>query len=83
MVCANILTSVLIAAAAGLWAATKKRLIRTGISECDGDGEWCGIVLDQGYTARTARSHAKPPRRREFQYPIFSVQYPMSKYGRR
>ena len=94
VVCANILTSVLNAAAAGLWTVTKNRLIRTGIRECegdgvaeaflalgareirrDGDGEWCGIVLDQGYTARTARSHAKTPRRREFQYP-------MSKYGR-
>ena len=50
-----------------LWAATKKRLILTGIRECegdsvaeaflalgareirrDGDGEWCGIVLDRG-----------------------------------
>lgn len=67
VVCANILTNVLIAAAAGLWAATKKRIILTGIRECegdsvaeaflalgaqeirrDGDGEWCGIVLDRG-----------------------------------
>jgi len=66
VVCANILTTVLIAAAATLWRATKKRLILTGIRESegeevvaaflphgaretrrDGDGEWCGIVLDR------------------------------------
>ena len=102
VVCANILTSVLNAAAAGLWTVTKKRLIRTGIRECegdgvaeaflalgareircDGDGEWCGIVLDQGYTARTARSHAKTPRRREFQCPISNVQGRQGRAGDR
>lgn len=67
VVCANILTNVLIEAAPVLWRATKKRLILTGIREFegdsvanaflaggarevlrDGDGEWCGIVLDRG-----------------------------------
>ena len=66
LVCANILTHVLIEAAPALWRATKKRLILTGIRECEGDsvadtfvsggaqevlrdgnGEWCGIVLDR------------------------------------
>ena len=66
LVCANILTHILIQAAPGLWRATKKRLILTGIREFegdsvadvfvaqgarevlrDGDGEWCGIVLDR------------------------------------
>ena len=66
VVCANILTHILIQAAPGLWRATKKRLILTGIREFegdsvadvfvaqgarevlrDGDGEWCGIVLDR------------------------------------
>ena len=65
VVCANILTHILIQAAPSLWRATKKRLILTGIREFegdsvadifvaqgarevlrDGDGEWCGIVLD-------------------------------------
>ena len=66
VVCANILTHILIQAAPSLWRATKKRLILTGIREFegdsvadafvangarevlrDGDGEWCGIVLDR------------------------------------
>ena len=66
VVCANILTHILIQAAPALWRATKKRLILTGIREFegdsvaeafvsggarevlrDGDGEWCGIVLDR------------------------------------
>lgn len=66
VVCANILTHILIEAAPALWRATKKRLILTGIREFegdsvadvfvsggarevlrDGDGEWCGIVLDR------------------------------------
>ena len=66
VVCANILTNVLIEAAPALWRATKRRLILTGIREFegdsvanafmaggarevlrDGDGEWCGIVLDR------------------------------------
>jgi ribosomal protein L11 methyltransferase len=66
VVCANILTHVLIEAAPALWRATKRRLILTGIREIegdsvadafvaggarevlrDGDGEWCGIVLDR------------------------------------
>lgn len=37
LVCANILTSVLLAAAADLWQATKRRLILTGIREFEGD----------------------------------------------
>ena len=37
LVCANILTSVLLTAAADLWQATKKRLILTGIREFEGD----------------------------------------------
>lgn len=66
VVCANILTHILIEAAPVLWRATKKRLILTGIREFegdsvadvfvargareilrDGDGEWCGMVLDR------------------------------------
>lgn len=66
VVCANILTHVLIQAAPGLWGATLHRLILTGIRETEGDavaevfvaggarevsrdgnGEWCGIVLDR------------------------------------
>ena len=66
VVCANILTNILIEAAPALWRATKKRIILTGIREFegdsvasvfaaggareilrDGDGEWCGIVLDR------------------------------------
>lgn len=66
VVCANILTQILIQAAPDLWRATKNRLILTGIREFegdsvadvfvaqgarevlrDGDGEWCGIVLDR------------------------------------
>jgi ribosomal protein L11 methyltransferase len=66
VICANILTNVLVKAAPKLWGATRKRLILTGIRECegdevvdaflpggvretrrDGDGEWCGIVLDR------------------------------------
>jgi ribosomal protein L11 methyltransferase len=66
VVCANILTNILIEAAPSLWKATKKRLILTGIREFegdavadafmtrgarevlrDGDGEWCGIILDR------------------------------------
>jgi ribosomal protein L11 methyltransferase len=66
VVCANILTHVLIQAAPALWRATKKRIILTGIREFegdsvadafvaggarevlrDGDGEWCGMVLDR------------------------------------
>jgi ribosomal protein L11 methyltransferase len=66
VVCANILTHILIQAAPALWRAAKKRLILTGIREFegdsvanaflaggareilrDGDGEWCGIVLDR------------------------------------
>ena len=66
VVCANILTHILIQAAPELWRATRKRLIVTGIREFegdsvadafirggarevlrDGDGEWCGMVLDR------------------------------------
>ena len=66
VVCANILTHVLIEAAPALWRAARKRLILTGIREVEGDsvadvfvaggarevlrdgnGEWCGIVLDR------------------------------------
>lgn len=69
VVCANILTNILIEAAPALWRATKQRLILTGIREFegdsvantfiaggarevlrDGDGEWCGIVLDRAKT---------------------------------
>ena len=69
IVCANILTHILIQAAPALWRATQKRLILTGIREFegdsvadvfvaqgarevlrDGDGEWCGIVLDRPKT---------------------------------
>lgn len=37
VVCANILTSVLVAAAPALWRATRRRLILTGIREVEGD----------------------------------------------
>ena len=37
VVCANILTSILIEAAPALWRATRKRLILTGIREFEGD----------------------------------------------
>ena len=65
VVCANILTNILIEAAPALWRATRKRLLLTGIREAegdavaqaflaqggreilrDGDGEWCGIVVE-------------------------------------
>jgi ribosomal protein L11 methyltransferase len=65
IVCANILTSVLLDAARPLMAAAGKRLILSGIREIegdavadtfiqlgckevsrDGDGQWCGVVLD-------------------------------------
>ena len=66
LLCANILTGVLLQAAQKLVQATKLRLILSGIREIeaeavadtfiqygakevsrDGDGEWCGIVLDK------------------------------------
>lgn len=66
VVCANILSSVLLEAAGMLWKATGKRLILSGIRESEGaevarafealgarvvrregDGEWCGLVLDK------------------------------------
>ena len=65
LVCANILTSVLLEAAPMLKRAAKKRLLLSGIREIeadavagtfmelgckevsrDGDGKWCGIVID-------------------------------------
>lgn len=65
LVCANILTSVLLEAAPLLKRATTKRLLLSGIREIeadavadtfmqlgcrevsrDGDGKWCGIVID-------------------------------------
>lgn len=65
LVCANILTSVLLEAAPLLKRAAKKRLLLSGIREIeadavadtfiqlgcrevsrDGDGKWCGIVID-------------------------------------
>ena len=65
IVCANILTSVLLEAAPRLKRATNKRLLLSGIREVeadavagtfmelgcrevarDGDGRWCGIVID-------------------------------------
>jgi ribosomal protein L11 methyltransferase len=65
LVCANILTSVLLQAAPMLKRATTKRLLLSGIREIeadavantfielgckevsrDGDGKWCGIVID-------------------------------------
>ncbi len=65
LVCANILTSVLLQAAPMLKRAAKKRLLLSGIREIeadavagtfmelgckevsrDGDGKWCGIVID-------------------------------------
>jgi ribosomal protein L11 methyltransferase len=79
IVCANILTTVLIEAADGLWAATKKRLLLTGIRECegdrvanaflalgareirrDGDGEWCGIVMERA-SPRPKRGKRRTP----------------------
>lgn len=66
VVCANILSSVLVGAASALWNATGRRLVLSGIREIegeevaaafvrlgariarrDGDGEWCGLVLDR------------------------------------
>ncbi|MAS97897.1 MAG: hypothetical protein CMF29_03070 [Kiritimatiellaceae bacterium] len=66
LICANILTGVLLQAAPKLIQATNLRLILSGIREIeadavadtfiqygaqevsrDGDGEWCGIVLDK------------------------------------
>lgn len=65
IVCANILTSVLLEAAPWIKRATKKRMLLSGIREIeadavadtfvqlgcreisrDGDGHWCGLVLD-------------------------------------
>ncbi|WP_372807561.1 50S ribosomal protein L11 methyltransferase [Pontiella sp.] len=65
LVCANILTSVLLEAAPELKKAARKRLLLSGIREIeadavantfielgckevsrDGDGKWCGIVID-------------------------------------
>lgn len=65
IVCANILTSVLLEAAPFIKRATKKRMILSGIREIeadavadtfiqlgcreisrDGDGQWCGLVID-------------------------------------
>lgn len=65
LVCANILTSVLLEAAPLIKRAAKKRILLSGIREIeadavadtfiqlgckeisrDGDGQWCGIVLD-------------------------------------
>jgi ribosomal protein L11 methyltransferase len=65
LVCANILTSVLLDAAPLIKRATKKRMLLSGIREIeadavadtfiqlgcrevarDGDGQWCGLVLD-------------------------------------
>lgn len=65
LVCANILTSVLLEAAPRIKRAAKKRILLSGIREIegdavagtfielgcrevsrDGDGQWCGIVLD-------------------------------------
>ena len=65
LLCANILTSVLLEAAPLIVRATKKRMILSGIREVeadavadtfvqlgcreimrDGDGHWCGIILD-------------------------------------
>ena len=65
LLCANILTSVLLEAAPLIVRATKKRMILSGIREIeadavadtfvqlgcreimrDGDGHWCGIILD-------------------------------------
>ena len=66
VVCANVLTHVLVEAAPALWRATRKRLLLTGIREFEGDavaeafvaggarevrregdGEWCGIVMER------------------------------------
>lgn len=65
LICANILTSVLLEAAPMLKRATRKRLLLSGIREIeadavadtfialggrevsrDGDGQWCGLVID-------------------------------------
>jgi ribosomal protein L11 methyltransferase len=65
IVCANILTSVLLEAAPMIKRATKKRMLLSGIREIeadavadtfvqlgcrevsrDGDGQWCGLVID-------------------------------------
>ena len=65
IVCANILTSVLLEAAPLIKRATKKRMLLSGIREIeadavaetfiqlgcreisrDGDGQWCGLVID-------------------------------------
>lgn len=65
LVCANILTSVLLEAAPLIKRATKKRMLLSGIREIeadavsdtfiqlgcreisrDGDGQWCGLVID-------------------------------------
>ncbi len=65
LVCANILTSVLLEAAPLIKRATKKRMLLSGIREIeadavadtfvqlgcreisrDGDGKWCGLVID-------------------------------------
>jgi len=65
LVCANILTSVLLEAAPRIKRATKKRMLLSGIREIeadavaetfiqlgcreisrDGDGKWCGLVID-------------------------------------
>ena len=67
VVCANILSSVLLGAAGALWEATGRRLILSGIRESEGaevaagferlgarllrregDGEWCGLVMERG-----------------------------------
>ncbi len=65
VVCANILTSVLLDAAPLIKRAAKKRILLSGIREIegdavaetfvqlgcrevsrDGDGQWCGLVMD-------------------------------------
>ncbi|MCK4565333.1 MAG: 50S ribosomal protein L11 methyltransferase, partial [Verrucomicrobia bacterium] len=65
IICANILTSVLLEAAPLIKRATKKRMLLSGIREIeadavadtfvqlgcrkvsrDGDGQWCGLVID-------------------------------------
>jgi ribosomal protein L11 methylase PrmA len=65
LVCANILTSVLLDAAPLIIRSAKKRILLSGIREIeadavadtfiqlgcreisrDGDGQWCGLVLD-------------------------------------
>ena len=66
LLCANILTGILLQAAPTLYRATRQRLILSGIREIeadavaetfiqlgareimrDGNGEWCGIILDR------------------------------------